>query len=116
MILDQVAKRGITQFVTETDIANSRIRVPKTGPTKALLPGEPGEIDVVLKGKHLGAVWYNPRFGPDRERSGVVSVPSATLRETVVVGERLPVIAGRDVVYIGDRGSKLRIAQWVNDN
>jgi hypothetical protein len=47
----------------------------------------------------------------------VFSIPRSILSSIVTVDERLPVVTDkRKVVYIGDRGSKLRIAQWVNDS
>ena len=112
-----VQARGVTQRITQTDIDHGRIRIPSAGSTKGLLPRERTEIEVVLKGRELGRVRYDPRLGPDRQRSGVISIPRAILASAVKVDERLPVVTGkRGVVYIGDRGSKLRIAQWVNDS
>src|SRR3954467_1270948 len=116
MIFPEMAKSGTTQQVTARDVAGGRIRIPSTGLTKQLLPGERTEIELVLNGKPIGLRRYDPRLGPDRERSGVISVPRAVLEATVTIGDRLPVVrASNGTVYVGERGSKLRIAQWVNE-
>jgi hypothetical protein len=108
--------RGVTQRVTAADIEAGRIRIPVSGHTKDLFPSTKAEVQVVLKGKPLGKRRYDPRTGPDRERSGVLSVARGTLLQLVRPGERLAVVRNRlGVIYIGDRGSKLRIAQWVNE-
>ena len=108
--------RGRTQPVSASDIAAGRIRIPQVDGTKELFPATKSEVRVVLKGRVLGACRYDPRLGPDRERSGVVSVGRAELSGLVREGERLVVIRNRlGTIYLGDRGSKLRIAQWVND-
>src|SRR4051794_23059930 len=111
--VDETARRGRSQRVTRADLDAGRIRIPVTTETKSLLPSEPTRIEVVLKGLPLGPCAYNPRLEGGHERSGVISVGSA-LREHVVEDEVLPVAVNKaGVVYLGDRGSKLRIAQWV---
>src|SRR4051794_11098046 len=100
--------RGQTQRITGADIAAGRIRIPISDRTKELLPRTKAEIPVVLKGRPIGTCRYDPRLGPDRERSGVLSVGSTTLTRLVREGERLQVVRNRaGVFYIGDRGSKL---------
>lgn len=66
-----------TQRVTESDIRAGRIRIP-SGPTKRLLPKERGVVEVELRGERFRARW-DPRYGPDRERSGVLGVSHARL-------------------------------------
>jgi hypothetical protein len=105
--------RGRSQRVTRSDIAAGRIRVPVTTATKSLLPPKRMQIEVVLKGVALGACAYHPRIGGEHERSGVITI-GKVLRKHVVENEVLPIAANKGgVVYVGDRGSKLRIAQWV---
>jgi len=66
------------------------------------LPTEPTEVEVVLKGTALGRCRYNPRLGPDRKRSGVISIGSV-LGTLVHEGERLPIVRNLGgAVYIGD--------------
>jgi hypothetical protein len=91
-----VAKRGTTQRITAKDVGNGRIRIPITGLTKGILPREIGKIEVVLKGTPLGRVKYDPRFGPDRERSGVFSIPRRVLEQAVFEDEVLPVVSRQD--------------------
>lgn len=109
------AGRGRTQTITAADIASGRVRIPSSDASKLLLPAERGRIPVVFKGVPLGDCAYNPRFGPTKERSGVISIAKARLTTLACEGEVLPLTRNRlGVVYIGDRGSKLRIAEWVN--
>jgi hypothetical protein len=110
------APRGVTQRITAADIAAGRIRIPIGDVTKELFPQKPAQVSIVLKGRSLGDRPYDPRYGPDRERSGVIRVPSTILSSAVFEDERLPVVRDRNgTFFIGDRGSKLRIAEWVND-
>jgi hypothetical protein len=105
--------RGRSQRVTQADLDAGRIRIPVTTGGKSLLPSKATRVEVVLKGVPLGPCAYNPRFHGGHDRSGVISVGSA-LSELVVKEEVLSVTVSRaGVVYLGDRGSKLRIAQWV---
>ena len=60
----------VTQRVTAKDIEAGRIRLPAA--SKRLLPSEREDIDVVLNGTALQARW-DPRNGPDRPRTGVLS-------------------------------------------
>ena len=88
-----------TQSITPTDIAGGRIRIPKT--TKSMLPPEKGTIDLELCGELLQCGW-DPKFGPDRERSGVISVPKTTLVRLVRPGRQLAVTVADGVVRIGE--------------
>lgn len=65
-----------TQRVTAADLARNQIRVPRA--TKELLPQEPSEVAVLLNGVTVTTQW-NPRVGPDRERSGVLRFKRAEL-------------------------------------
>src|SRR5688572_27837198 len=103
-------------MITASDIASGRLRIPSSGSTKMLFPDEAGDVPIVLKGRALGTCRYDPRVGPDRKRSGVISIRRAVLAEVVREGEVLPVVRGHTgTIYVGDRGSKLRIAEWVNE-
>jgi hypothetical protein len=85
-----------TQPVTEKDLSAGQIRIPVSGPTKALLPGSKGSLDVKLRG-HVAQARWDPRLGPDRERSGVIRFGrgSPALR-TVSSGEVLRVSVEAD--------------------
>src|SRR5690606_24847708 len=60
-----------TQRVTEADIGKGQIRIP--GSTKRLFPLERGTIEVELRGERFTCRW-DPKYGPDKERSGVLGV------------------------------------------
>jgi hypothetical protein len=85
-----------TQPVTEADLRAGSVRIPIVGSTKRLFPTAPERVDVVLRGRLLAAVRRDPRFGPDRERSGVIGVGRDVLRQTVSPGEVLEVRASED--------------------
>ena len=65
---------GETQRVTAKDIEKGIIRLPHEA--KAGLPKERSDVIVVLNGVRQ-TVAYDPRLGPDRERSGVLHVGKA---------------------------------------
>ena len=88
----------VTQRITQTDIGAGRIRIP-IGPTKHLFPTTKARLTVDLRGVVLVGVRWDPRLGPDRERSGVLSVPRAELRQRVRADERLTILIDSDHVY-----------------
>ena len=72
-----------TQRVTAVDLRNGRIRIPSTATssTKTVFPATRAAVEVVLRGRSVRGSW-DPRMGPDRERSGVLRVGPA-LRDLV---------------------------------
>jgi len=86
-----------TQRITATDIANGRIRLPRRA--KQLFPGEPDRVRVLLRGTSLEAR-YNPRLGPDRERSGVLSIGRGRMARLVMPNETLEMSARRNDVRL----------------
>lgn len=86
---------ALTQRVTDKDIANGRIRVPRmsTSLTKMLLPREPGKVQIVLRGRPFES-HYNPYLRGDgrEEKSGRIAVPAADLAELVAPDEKLRVM------------------------
>ncbi len=80
-----------SQRVTQPDLTAGRIRFPK--PAKRLFPAVSGDVDFVLRGRRLRGR-YDPRSGPDRERSAVLQVGRAALTELVRENEVLA--ASRD--------------------
>lgn len=91
---------GRTQRVTAADIRAGQIRIPAIGRaiTKSLFPAAKGLVDVALRGQALHASW-DPRMGPDRERSGVLRVGSV-LRQLVGEDEELEVLAENGQIVI----------------
>ncbi|MEX2194434.1 MAG: uracil-DNA glycosylase family protein [Thermoleophilaceae bacterium] len=85
------AEEDRSQTVTQRDRDDGRIRFP--GSAKPFFPHERGQVEVVLRGTRLSGRW-DPRFGPDRERSGVLCVDGARLRGLVGADERLRVSRG----------------------
>jgi hypothetical protein len=86
----------MTQRITAADIKAGRIRVP--GQTKALFPQQPTSVDVQLRGMRKSCAW-NPRYGPDKTRSGVLGI-GKDLAYRLTEGERLRVRAAGDVFYL----------------
>ncbi|MGI8632298.1 MAG: hypothetical protein ACR2NA_07095 [Solirubrobacterales bacterium] len=66
---------SVTQIITEGDLSSGIVRVPKA--SKRLFPKAKGRIDVELRGEELGARRWDPRVGPDQERSGVIGIGKA---------------------------------------
>ena len=78
-----------TQTITAGDIGSGKIRVPST--TKKAFPRDKGTVDVDLLGESLTRCRWDPGYGPDKERSGTVSIPAAVLRRLVQPGTQLTV-------------------------
>lgn len=77
-----------TQRVTRSDLSAGRIRIPVA--TKPMFPSARGTLSIMLRGMAL-TVTYDPRNGPARSRSGVLSVGRALLSSRVAPDERLTV-------------------------
>lgn len=87
-----------TQRVTPVDIRSGRIRLPID--TKRFFPTTRGHVVIVLRGERL-EVPYDPRIGPDRERSAVLSIGRAKLQRIVRADEILSVSTGaKGIVHI----------------
>jgi TDG/mug DNA glycosylase family protein len=81
-----------SQRVTEADLEAGIIRLPRIA--KSLLPSEKSEeVSITLRGTPLTAS-YDPKRGPDRERSGVLRIGRAHLSRLVKAGDRLRVSKG----------------------
>jgi len=91
-----------TQPVTENDLERGQIRLPRAA--KRFFPSERGELEVVILGRRVPAV-YDPRLGPDRERSAVLRL-GQPLRGAVSAGERLTVRTGVGGAVIIERISE----------
>ena len=86
-----------TQRITAVDLEHGRIRIPIG--QKDPFPPTRCRVTVVLCGRPL-EVAYDPRLGPDRERSGVLYT-GRVLAELISVNEVLEVIADGDRIMIG---------------
>jgi len=69
---DQIEAPARTQPVRAGDRESGIVRVPSR--SKPLFPAERTLLAVVLRGVSLHEVRWNPRLGPDRERSGVLGI------------------------------------------
>lgn len=76
--------------VTAKDIAAGQVRIGR-GATKTILPRESAPVRVRLHGRDLGECLWNPRYGPDKERSGILRVGRAAARELITPEEVLAV-------------------------
>ena len=80
-----------TQPVTKADLAAGRIRLPREA--KRFFPSERARVEVVVRGIRLTGR-YDPRTGPDRERSAVLSLGREALAGLVQANETLRVTRG----------------------
>ena len=87
-----------TQRVTARDIEVGRIRVP-IGDSKSAFPPNAQSIRLDLRGQAMESRW-DPRVGPDQERSGVLGVDKAVLEELVHTDERLSIERDGDVIRL----------------
>jgi len=87
-----VSPEGLTQPMRPGDFKAGRIRIP--GATKPLFPECKTTLDIVVRGQSVEARW-DPRYGPDRDRSGVLSVGRAIVA-ALQEGGRLTVIQHSD--------------------
>lgn len=97
-IMPKATGENRTQRVTAVDLRKGRIRIPVLGsaPTKQLMPPEKAVMDMALRDRVVRVRW-DPKMGPDRERSGVLRIGSP-LRELVREGEVLTVVSdGEDL-------------------
>ena len=61
---------AVSQRVTARDVSAGQVRFPRAA--KTLFPPERALVDAVLRGREMRGRW-DPRVGPDRERSGVLA-------------------------------------------
>jgi hypothetical protein len=74
-IMSRLNHSNRTQTITASDIKTGQIRIPSrnTSATKSILPGDKATVKVILLGRKFTCKW-DPRMGPDRERSGVIRI------------------------------------------
>lgn len=82
-----------SQRVTKVDLASGRIRLPHDA--KTLFPAEKSYVYIVLRGRPM-EVRYDPRMGPDQERSAVLGIGRAVLETLVAENEVLHLRARPD--------------------
>lgn len=87
-----------TQRVSAGDIRRGIIRIP--GPAKVLFPPTRTQVQIELHGERTSCRW-DPRYGPDQERSGVLGVGTALTRRLITEGERLSILVENGVFFLG---------------
>jgi hypothetical protein len=91
-----------TQPVTAKDLKRGQIRIPSTGKSsaKSLFPATRTAVSVVLRGRSCEASW-DPRMGPERERSGVLCIDKTIPQGLIREDDRLAITeAADDTVFI----------------
>jgi hypothetical protein len=83
----------VSQRVTKVDLANGRIRLPHAA--KRLFPADKSHVSIVLRGQPM-KVRYDPRMGPDQERSAILGIGRGVLPALVAEDEILPMRAHAD--------------------
>jgi hypothetical protein len=86
-----------TQPMRAGDVRSGIIRIPL--PAKTLFPMEKASVELDLRGERRACRW-DPRYGPDKERSGVLGVGTALTRRLVAEGERLTIRVEDGVVFL----------------
>jgi hypothetical protein len=86
-----------TQRITAGDIQKGIIRIPVS--TKTLFPTVQTYLNLRFRGERKSCRW-DPRYGPDKGRSGVLSIGKAIMRRLVNQGEQLSIRANGDVYFI----------------
>ncbi len=89
----QGAGSAQTQRISESDTRAGIIRLPRDA--RRFFPATRRSVEVTLRGRRLAAR-YDPRLGPDRERSGVLRIGREALRRLVRPGERVRVSKAED--------------------
>jgi hypothetical protein len=98
--LNRAARSAIstrTQPVTPADMGGGRIRIPAAA--KPVFPSVRGAVNIVLRGESM-TVRYDPRNGPDRNRSGVLGIGRSLLGRLVSAHEVLAVRKDGGVFYL----------------
>lgn len=81
-----------SQRVTTKDLDGGRVRLPRQA--KRFFPTERTTVEVILRGTRVDCR-YDPRTGPDRERSAVLHIGKALLTRLVKANEVLQVSRAR---------------------
>jgi len=75
-----------SQRVTAADINKGQLRIPRS--SKDLLPSVSSDVTIAIRGSTKVCRW-NPRLGPDQERSGVLGIGKELMRLLVHDGDVL---------------------------
>jgi hypothetical protein len=92
-----------TQRITANDISVGQIRVPHE--TKSILPAGRADVDVDLLGRRAMCRW-DPRMGPDQERSGVIRIGRKLMAELAAENEALYVLKAPSGIAIRRRSTE----------
>ncbi len=92
--IEQPDRGFVTQPITAKDIEGGRIRL--AAKSKALLPAERSNIDIVVNGTIFQVRW-DPRNGPGRSRSGTLAFGRRKLQSLGLENTVLPSAPRRQV-------------------
>ena len=67
---------------------------------KVLFPPTRAQVEIELRGERKSCRW-DPRYGPDQERSGVLGLGTALTRRLITEGERLSIHVENGVFVLG---------------
>lgn len=84
--VQQGDESSTTQVVTQADLEAGQIRIPAR--SKHRFPAQKADLHVIIEDVELAASW-DPRMGPDRERSGVLRIGKPHLQGLVFHGSPL---------------------------
>jgi hypothetical protein len=73
---------GFALNVSAADLVAGQIRVTREPKRQLALPEAKVQLSVILRGEHLSVPW-DPRLGPDKERSGLLRIGRETLGRLV---------------------------------
>ena len=78
--------------MTAKDLEAGQVRFPRAA--KRLFPDERAYVLAVVRDRTFDSVRWDPRIGPDQERSGLLRFGKGKLDGLIVVGEVLTGTAG----------------------
>lgn len=87
-----------TQVVTQADLDGGQIRIPAR--SKHHFPPHRADLRIVIEDVELTAAW-DPRMGPDRERSGILRIGKKNLQGLVFLGAPLRIAKADDYLVLG---------------
>jgi excisionase family DNA binding protein len=94
--VDALAHDAVTHRVTAKDIEAGQIRIPPA--TKELFPAARAELEVRVRGTMLAARW-DPRFGPNRPRAGLLRFGRGRLQLLIGENDVLAVSLDDDAIF-----------------
>lgn len=89
--------RWRTQRITAADIGRGSIRIPRWA--KEPFPRDASNVEINIKGTTKSCRW-NPRYGPDQDRPGVLGIGRALMQDLLTEGEALGITQEGEILYL----------------